>query len=193
LASPSGQEIIRPKDRTLLIRSQIERELARQKERDHSWDDQVDVSSVLHVPSQFLINYLYRTCTSLFQSLTRNDFSNIFLLPDPLRGQQHHPIQQMTTTPPYRERRAPCVCDMDVVVGYWSIEGRRRHDPTLYCRIVGRAHQIRTKTRPRKETGDYRIDGSLTWMMDRRLDLKGPTSRIECLSMITTRRSFATQ
>lgn len=45
LASPSAHtEIaIRPKDRTATIQSSIERELLRQKDRDHHWEDQIDV------------------------------------------------------------------------------------------------------------------------------------------------------
>ena len=44
LGSPSHVEVaIRPKERTAMILSQIEREMLRQKDRDHQWDDQIDV------------------------------------------------------------------------------------------------------------------------------------------------------
>ncbi len=36
---------MRPKDRAALIREQIESQLARQKELDHHWEDQIDASN----------------------------------------------------------------------------------------------------------------------------------------------------
>ena len=45
LGSPSHTEVaIRPKERSAIILSQIEREMLRQKDRDHQWDDHIDVS-----------------------------------------------------------------------------------------------------------------------------------------------------
>ena len=38
---------IRPKERTAMIWSQIEREMLRQKDRDHQWDDQIDVCRII--------------------------------------------------------------------------------------------------------------------------------------------------
>ena len=44
MGSPSLVEAaVRPKERTAMILSQIEREMLRQKDRDHQWDDQIDV------------------------------------------------------------------------------------------------------------------------------------------------------
>jgi enhancer of polycomb-like protein len=45
LGLPSHVEAAtRPKERTAVILSQIEREMLRQKDRDHQLDDQIDVS-----------------------------------------------------------------------------------------------------------------------------------------------------
>ena len=47
LNSPSLETSIRPKERRAMIQTQIERELLLQKERDHQWEDQIDVSRLL--------------------------------------------------------------------------------------------------------------------------------------------------
>ena len=45
LASVSHVEaVIRPKDRLAQIQSEIERDLLRSRERDHHWEDAIDVS-----------------------------------------------------------------------------------------------------------------------------------------------------
>ena len=50
LGSPSHAEAaIRPKERTAMILSQIEREMLRQKDRDHQWDDQIDVCRIIFI------------------------------------------------------------------------------------------------------------------------------------------------
>ncbi|KAJ3490259.1 hypothetical protein NLJ89_g11451 [Agrocybe chaxingu] len=42
-STPRPEIIIRPKERVAMIREQIESQLARQKDIDHHWDDQIDV------------------------------------------------------------------------------------------------------------------------------------------------------
>lgn len=43
VSTPRQENILRPKERISAIREQIEATLARQKEQDHHWEDQVDV------------------------------------------------------------------------------------------------------------------------------------------------------
>jgi hypothetical protein len=44
VSTPRQETILRPKERVNTIREQIEATLARQKEQDHHWEDQIDVS-----------------------------------------------------------------------------------------------------------------------------------------------------
>lgn len=47
-ATPQLEPLVRPKERAATILQQIDRDLAKVKERDHGcWDDQVEVSSAL--------------------------------------------------------------------------------------------------------------------------------------------------
>ena len=44
---PRPEVLLRPKERVAMIRDQVETTLARQKDLDHHWEDQVDVSYFL--------------------------------------------------------------------------------------------------------------------------------------------------
>jgi hypothetical protein len=84
LGSPSHVEAaIRPKERTAMILSQIEREILRQKDRDHQWDDQIDVSRLVRIWQGTFITYVIRTYTSPLPFPTIDVSLNIY----------HHPRQ----------------------------------------------------------------------------------------------------
>ena len=75
---------MRPRDRAALIREQIESQLARQKELDHHWDDQIDASHCLFL---LRINHsrLFRMHIKLHLFPMRRACSSISLLrPPPL-------------------------------------------------------------------------------------------------------------
>src|ERR1700722_14937792 len=49
MASPTlGIDPIRPKERFSRIQGQVEKSLLKQKERDHQWEDQIDVRCAWH-------------------------------------------------------------------------------------------------------------------------------------------------
>ena len=76
---PARVEVaMRPRDRAALIREQIESHLARQKELDHHWDDQIDASychsfaSITHlrVCLECVPSYIRSLCVALVQVYT---------------------------------------------------------------------------------------------------------------------------
>lgn len=72
-----------PKERFALIRSQIEMELARRKERDQSWDNVIDVCSSAH-NLRLISDYISsRTLTKRHPPHIRVDCSNTSRLLDP--------------------------------------------------------------------------------------------------------------
>ena len=83
--------MILPKDRQELIRNQVELFMARQREIDHLWDDQVDVrySSLLFIFYHLLIIAPRTRIRALYPPTVRIS-SNIFL-------PRTHPLQDRTT------------------------------------------------------------------------------------------------
>jgi hypothetical protein len=68
--SPSAcaEIAIRPKERSAKIQTEIERELLRQKDRDHHWEDLVDVSLRCMFLYSVLIFFKFRRCIKRFRS-----------------------------------------------------------------------------------------------------------------------------
>jgi enhancer of polycomb-like protein len=52
---PRPEVLLRPKERVIMIRDLVETTLTRQKDLDHHWEDQVDVSYFLYVSQSLRI------------------------------------------------------------------------------------------------------------------------------------------
>jgi hypothetical protein len=110
LGSPSHAEAaIRPKERTAMILSQIEREMLRQKDRDHQWDDQIDVS----YPSSNgrYVSMIYIALQNLYQPThTPSVSSNTYHHPSQYRGRHRKRTRKKSRLP------TPFACIALVVV-----------------------------------------------------------------------------
>jgi hypothetical protein len=162
-ASPTMHvDPIRPKQRFSRIQSQIEREIQKQKEKDHHWEDQIDVRilfdghrSALTLYFRLLINSsLFRTIIACSSTFSRQALHR--------RPRHHVRSVPMLTIIPF-DRLGLCVFGMDVVVVSLStvvtLHTNILNFPS-YSRPCRPVINLRALTQTKSRNGELQTDGS---------------------------------
>lgn len=121
--------LLRPKERLTQIREQVEQTLTRQKDLDHHWEDQIDVSVFFEYSFQILPTLGIRTLIKPFLFHTRPCSSSISLhrmhLLFPRQVQSKVNLVQLSAV----EWREPSVCVMVEVGEFTWTDGMLFPDP----------------------------------------------------------------